>query len=67
MVFLDKVSILITAPTKEYFAWWSGAAKDVGLRETMTNLTETDETASCVVALYSVPIYRDAKKGKSVV
>lgn len=42
--FLNKVSILITGPIKEHFAWWSRVTKDVGVWESAIDLTETDPT-----------------------
>lgn len=40
--------------TKGHFAEWSGAVKDVEVRESTNGLAETDQTAWAVAVLYSV-------------
>lgn len=42
-------------------------ANDVGIRQSPTNLTETDQTTLYVVAQYSVPVYRNGKEEKPLV
>lgn len=56
MLFFKKASILIMGSMKKHLSSCSGAAKDMGVRESMPDLTETetDQTAWYMVALYSV-------------
>lgn len=56
----NNALILITGSMKEHFASLSRAAKDVGVQESTTDLSETEQTARYVVALYpvaSIPLY----------